>query len=46
MKIRIAYIEAARNRFQEFERRLNNFIDKTRKNKMYGYGGIEKYYVI
>ena len=44
-RIRIAYIDAARKRPDEFVRRLNNFIDKTRKGKMIpGYGGIDKYY--
>lgn len=44
-RIRIAYIDAARKRPEEFEKRLNNFIRKTRENKLItGYGGIEKYY--
>ncbi len=44
-RIRIAYIESARNRPDEFKKRLSSFIDKTRKNKLIkGYGGIEKYY--
>ncbi len=44
-RIRIAYIEAARKRPEEFEKRLNNFIGKTRDNKIItGFGGIEKYY--
>ena len=44
-RIRIAYIDAARKRPDEFRRRLNSFIDKTRKGKMIaGYGGIDKYY--
>ena len=44
-RIRIAYIDAARIRPEEFEKRLNNFIDKTKENKMItGFGGIEKYY--
>lgn len=44
-RIRIAYIDAARNRPEEFEKRLNNFIEKTRKNKLImGYGGVDKYY--
>ncbi len=44
-RIRIAYIESARKRPGEFERRLRNFIEKTRSNKLIrGYGGIEKYY--
>ena len=44
-RIRVAYIEAARNRPDEFQKRLNSFIDKTRRNKLImGYGGIDKYY--
>lgn len=43
-RIRIAYIEAARKRPEEFKKRLDNFIGKTRKNKRIGFGGIEKYY--
>ena len=44
-RIRIAYIEAARKRPEEFEKRLKNFIEKTRQNKLImGYGGIDKYY--
>ena len=44
-RIRIAYIEAARKRPEEFEKRLNNFLSKTKENKIItGFGGIEKYY--
>lgn len=44
-RIRIAYIEAARKRPEEFEKRLNHFINKVRENKtITGFGGIEKYY--
>ena len=44
-RIRIAYIDAARKRPAEFEKRLANFIRKTRENKrIVGYGGIDKYY--
>jgi len=44
-RIRIAYIDSARKRPDEFEKRLNNFIDKTKNNKQIkGFGGIEKYY--
>ena len=44
-RIRIAYIESARKRSDEFEKRLNNFINKTKENKLIkGFGGIEKYY--
>lgn len=41
----VSYNDAARKRPQEFEKRLKNFINKTRDNKLIiGYGGIEKYY--
>ena len=44
-RIRVAYIEAARKRPDEFQKRLNSFIEKTRRNKLImGYGGIDKYY--
>lgn len=44
-RIRIAYIDAARKRPEEFQRRLDNFIRNTGKNKLIvGYGGVEKYY--
>ena len=44
-RIRVAYIEAARKRPDEFKKRLNYFMEKTRKGKLItGYGGIDKYY--
>jgi uncharacterized protein YdeI (YjbR/CyaY-like superfamily) len=44
-RIRVAYIDAARKRTEEFQKRLDNFIEKTRQNKLIkGYGGIDKYY--
>jgi uncharacterized protein YdeI (YjbR/CyaY-like superfamily) len=43
-RIRIGFIEGARNRPAEFQKRLRYFIRMTAKNKMYGFGGIEKYY--
>jgi len=44
-RIRIAYIDSARKRPDEFKKRLNSFIEKTRKGKLIpGYGGIDKYY--
>ena len=44
-RIRIAYIDAARKRPKEFEKRLLNCLQKTRNNKLIiGYGGIDKYY--
>ena len=44
IRIRIAFIDAARNRPQEFKKRLRYFIEMTEKNKQFGFGGIEKYY--
>jgi uncharacterized protein YdeI (YjbR/CyaY-like superfamily) len=44
VRIRIAFIEGARNRPQEYEKRLRYFIKMTEKNKQFGFGGIEKYY--
>ena len=44
IRIRIAFIDGARNRPQEFQKRLNYFIKMTEKNKQFGFGGIEKYY--
>ncbi len=44
-RIRVAYIDAARSRPEEFRKRLNSFVEKTRRNKLImGFGGIEKYY--
>ena len=44
-RIRIAYIDVARIRQEEFDKRLNHFINKTKENKLIaGFGGIEKYY--
>jgi len=44
-RIRIAYIDAARQRPEEFRRRLDNFISKTAEGKLIsGFGGIDKYY--
>ena len=46
-RIRIAYIDSARKRPEEFARRLAHFIAKTIENKLLpGHGGIEKYYWI
>lgn len=43
-RIRIAFIDAARKRPDEFKKRLNHFIKMTEKGKQFGFGGIEKYY--
>lgn len=44
-RIRIAYIEGARKRPEEFKKRLKNFIEKTAANKIIkGHGGIDRYY--
>jgi len=44
IRIRIAFIDAARNRPQEFAKRLGYFIEMAEKNRQFGFGGIEKYY--
>jgi len=43
-RIRIAFIDGARNRPQEYLKRMNYFIKMTERNKRFGFGGIEKYY--
>ena len=44
-RIRIAYIDAARKRPEEFQKRLDSFLRKTREGKRIpGYGGVDKYY--
>ena len=44
-RLRISYIDSARKRPDEFQKRLSNFLEKTRKNKFIkGHGGLEKYY--
>jgi len=44
-RIRIAYIDTARGRPEEYEKRLQHFIRRTKENKLIsGYGGTNKYY--
>jgi uncharacterized protein YdeI (YjbR/CyaY-like superfamily) len=44
-RIRIAYIDGARKRPEEFKKRLASFIKKSKLNQLIGgFGGIEKYY--
>lgn len=43
-RIRIAFIDAARQRPNEFQKRLRHFIEMTEKDKIFGFGGIEKHY--
>jgi len=43
-RIRIAFIDGARKRPAEFQKRLRHFIGMTEKNKMFGFGGIEKHF--
>ncbi len=44
VRIRISYIDAARSRPDEFNKRLENFIKNSEQDKLIGQGGIEKYY--
>jgi len=43
-RIRIGFVDGARKRPAEFQKRLRYFIRMTEKNKQYGFGGIEKHY--
>jgi hypothetical protein len=43
-RIRVAYVEGARDRPDEFKKRLNNLIKLTEKNKQFGFGRIQKHY--
>ena len=43
-RIRIAYIDGARNRPSEFKKRLQHFVEMAEKGKLIGFGGIEKHY--
>jgi len=43
-RIRVAYVDGARNRTDEFRKRLNNLIKMSEKNKQFGFGGIQKHY--
>lgn len=43
-RIRIAWIDTARVRPEEFDKRLAHFIRNTEQNKQIGYGGIDKYF--
>lgn len=42
-RIRAAYVDSARDRPEEFKKRLNNLLTKTAKGKQFGFG-IEDYY--
>ena len=44
IRIRIAFIAGARHRPEEFQKRLRYFIERTEKNKLFGFGGIEKHF--
>ncbi|NJC97766.1 MAG: hypothetical protein C3F07_04805 [Anaerolineales bacterium] len=44
IRIRIAFIDGARKRPAEFQKRLRHFIEMTEQNRMYGFGGIEKHF--
>ena len=43
-RICLAYVEGARDRPDEFKKRLNNLLKLTEKNKQFGFGGIQKHY--
>lgn len=43
-EIRIAFIDGARKRPEEFQKRLRYFIRMTEKDKLYGFGGIHRHF--
>jgi uncharacterized protein YdeI (YjbR/CyaY-like superfamily) len=43
-RIRVAFIDGARKRPDEFKKRLRHFVEMTEKNKLFGFGGIEKHF--
>jgi len=43
-RIRVGYVDGARFRPEEFDKRLDYLIKKTAANEQFGFGGIEKYY--
>jgi uncharacterized protein YdeI (YjbR/CyaY-like superfamily) len=43
-RIRVAFIDAARSRPVEFQKRLSYFVKMTERNKQFGFGGIERYF--
>ncbi|HPW18900.1 MAG TPA: YdeI/OmpD-associated family protein [Candidatus Aminicenantes bacterium] len=43
-RIRLGYIEGARDRPQEFAKRLRNFLKMTKANRLIGFGGIQEHY--
>ncbi len=43
-RIRVAFIEGARTRPAEFQKRLRHFIAMTEKNCLLGFGGIDAYF--
>ncbi len=43
-RIRIGYIEGARDRPVDFAKRLRNFVAQTKRNRLIGYGGIQAHY--
>jgi uncharacterized protein YdeI (YjbR/CyaY-like superfamily) len=44
IRIRVAFIDGARKRPDVFQTRLRYFIKMAEKNKVFGYGGIEKHF--
>ena len=44
VRIRVAFIDGARDRPEEFKKRLAYFVRMTEQNKQYGFGGIEKHF--
>jgi uncharacterized protein YdeI (YjbR/CyaY-like superfamily) len=43
-RIRIGYLDRSRERPEEFAKRLRYFLKMTKKNRLIGFGGIQKHY--
>ncbi len=43
-RIRVAYVDGARKRPEEFQKRLDSLVKACAAGKLLGYGGIEKYF--
>ena len=43
-RIRVGYLEGSRDRPEQFEKRLRNFLKMTKENRLIGFGGIQKHY--
>ena len=43
-RIRLAFVEGARSRPAEFQKRLGHLVRRSARNEQFGFGGVEKHY--